>query len=108
MPPGFEFTIIASEKVTDAQTALMSAWDGKDGKTLVQAVLHPSGEFRSGEKTSGHPFFNAGWCPGAVGTIQDGAKGDWDALIQTRHIGPGILLQMQLALLPAFGFQRLE
>ena len=103
--PAFEFHIDAFERIAGAQTALMGAGEGEDGKTLREVFFHPSGQFWGGGGVTGYHFFEARLGSEAVRTIEDRADGlgHGGALIQTRHIGLGILLQMKLATLPGHG-----
>ena len=98
----FEFFIDAFERVAGAQAALMLARKGEGGKTLGEIFLHPGGEFWGGGGVGGDDFFEAGLGGEPIGAIEDGADGvgDWGALVQTRHISLGVLLEMELAALP--------
>ncbi len=50
----------------------------------------------------GDDFFEAGLGGEPIRAIEHGADGvgDWGALVQARHIGLGVLLEMELAALP--------
>ena len=98
----FEFFIDAFERVAGAQAALVLAREGESGKALREVFLHPSGEFGSGGGVGGDDFFEAGLGGEPIRAIEHGADGvgDWGALVQARHIGLGVLLEMELAALP--------
>ena len=98
----FEFFIDAFERVAGAQAALVLAREGESGKALREVFLHPGGEFWGGGGVGGDDFFEAGLGGEPIRAIEHGADGvgDGGALVQARHIGLGVLLEMELAALP--------
>ena len=98
----FEFFVDAFERVAGAQAALVAPGEGEGGKALGEVFLHPGGEFGGGGGVGGNDFFEAGLGGELIRAIEDGADGvgDGGALVQTRHISLGVLLEMELAALP--------
>ncbi len=80
----------------------MVAGKGEDGEALGEIFLQPGGEFWGGVRVGGDEFLEAGLSGEAVGTVEHRADlvGDEGALIQTRDVGLGVLLEMELAALP--------
>ncbi len=80
----------------------MWLWQGVDGEALGYVALHPLGELRGALRVVGDPLLEAGLRAGPVRAVEDRAdiRSDDEAQVETRDVGLGVLLEVELAALP--------
>lgn len=83
-------------------SALVGDGQGKAREALGQVFLYPSGQLGSAPGVIGRDFFESPFGAGPIRGVEGAADGHrYDgALVQTRHVGLGVLLQMKLTALP--------
>ena len=101
----FEFLIHPFQPIGGAKAFLVGEGQRKDGQTLGQIFLHPSGKFRGTFGVMRHDFLEANFGSGAAGAVKNAADGvgDFLPLLEPGHIGLGVLLEVELAALPRNG-----
>ena len=101
----FDFLIHALQRIGGAQPFLVRHRQGEDGEAQRQVFLQPGGEFGRALGVVRDDLLEPQFGGGAAGTVKDIADGTGDlgALIQTRDMGLGVLLEMELATLPGHG-----
>ena len=81
----------------------MAGWEAEGGEALWEVVLHPTGELGGGGGIELDDFLQAALGGGAVGAVEDAADGPGDlgALVEPGDVSLSVLLEMELAALPA-------
>jgi len=85
-----------------------AAGKAQDREALRESRFEPGGEFGGAGGVGGvggDEFVEAALGAGAIGAGKDAAQfgGDWGAHLEARHVGLGVLLEMELAALPGHG-----
>jgi hypothetical protein len=101
----FEFLIHPFQRVGGAHPFLVRARQGEHREALRQVFLQPRGELGGAGAVVDHDLLEALIGGGAAGAVKNAANGarHFSALIQTRDIGLGVLLEMKPAALPGHG-----
>lgn len=101
----FDFLIHPFQRIGGAHSFLVGQWQGEDREAQRQVVLHPGGQFGRALGVVRDEFLEPQFGGGAAEALKDAADGpgDFGALIQSRDMGLGVLLEMELATLPGHG-----
>ena len=102
-----DFAVEALGGVGSAQALACVFWQGEDGETFRDVLLHPRGELRGARAVFCDEFGEAGLGSRKVGRIKDRADVAADAAAHgdLGDVLLGVLLKMELAALPGGGIE---